>query len=551
MATLYCARCLGSFEGQPDTCPNVGCGAHRPHSGWGVLLDPGDLLDRHYVIERCLAVGGAGLTYLARETDAAGAPTGPKLAIKVLYSARAAGPFLRRLSNEAQILQELAHDNIVQLRGFVHRAGQEPYLVTLFEEGGSLSQHVARVGPLAPSVAVGVLRQILRALDVAHQAGVVHRDLKPDNVLLSTRVEADELPHCRVADFGIAKVSGGMGAQLTRLGAFVGTPEYAAPEQFAGVPPTPPTDVFAAGGLLVYLLTGHPPVSFTHRSDIEQSHDELLDQIPPILEPTQLRATAEEVAKLQEVVEHMMAPQAEERWTIRQTLAALTPLLERFPSQPPRPLDTNEADAGITFGLEPTDEERMVSAERARPSPPDAPPHPPPSVIGVAPDAPPMPPQTAPIPREWVEAARAEAGLPPSVVADHEPTTTHTGIQSPGAPSLLTATQSFENSAVSSPPQQLSDDPGPPPSQPAPSQPPPLPAASSQPAPIGAAAASAAGASAAVAGADVAGASAAVAGASAAVAGADVAGASAAVAGADVAGASVSSAPGAASSLSD
>jgi len=231
-SALYCGRCLSTFEGNGETCPNLTCGAHRPAEGWGQLLSSGDVLDRHYKIEKCLAVGGAGLTYLACELGPDGQPIPPRLAIKILYAARASGPFLRRLSTEAQILQELAHPNIVELRGFVHRAGSEPYLVTRFEEGGSLASHVDRVGPLPAGVACGVLCQILRGLRVAHARGVVHRDLKPDNVLMSELTTEDAIPRGRIADFGIAKISGGVGDRLTRSGAFVGTPEFAAPEQF-------------------------------------------------------------------------------------------------------------------------------------------------------------------------------------------------------------------------------------------------------------------------------------------------------------------------------
>jgi len=229
----YCPRCLTTFrEVDPAACPNLSCQLEAPEDGWGKVLDRGDLIDRHYVVGKVLAVGGAGLTYLAREVDSKGVPQPPELAVKVLYSARASGAYLRRLANEAQILQELAHDNIVQCHGFVHRVGHDPYLVTLFEHGGSLGQHVQRVGPLSVRAASGILRQVLLALDTAHQRGVVHRDLKPDNVLLSQQVDADVIPHVRVADFGIAKVVGGLASHITQRGSFVGTPEYAAPEQF-------------------------------------------------------------------------------------------------------------------------------------------------------------------------------------------------------------------------------------------------------------------------------------------------------------------------------
>jgi eukaryotic-like serine/threonine-protein kinase len=328
--THYCANCLTTFTDDSNGCPNLGCRSHRPSVGWGVVLGPGDLLDRRYRVIRALAVGGAGLTYVAREVDNSGVAQPPDLAIKVLYAARATGPFLRRLANEAQILQELDHPNIVKCHGFVHRTGQEPYLVTLLEHGGSLSEHVERLGALPVSVAAGITRQILLALDVAHQRGVVHRDLKPDNILLCDRVARDITPHIRVADFGIAKVEGGLN-KLTKLGAFVGTPEYAAPEQFEAQVPTPATDVFAAGGVLYGLLTGSPPVKFSQRNDIEQSYDELLDQIPPKLN---LLGDAQQIGTLQNCVDNMMMADAAKRWTVHQVIAELNKIVDP-PRRPP------------------------------------------------------------------------------------------------------------------------------------------------------------------------------------------------------------------------
>ncbi len=377
MSQSYCARCLTSFEGDPERCGNMTCGAPRPEKGWTHLLGPGDLLDRHYQIVKALAVGGAGLTYLAREIDATGQPMEPDLAIKVLYTQRDSGPFLRRLSNEAQILQDLAHEHIVQCRGFVHRTGHPPYLVTHFERGGCLTDHIERVGPMKPKAAAEVLRQVLLALDVAHQRGVVHRDLKPDNVLLANRVSADETPHIRVADFGIAKVYGGVGERLTRFGSFIGTPEYAAPEQFEGLAPTPAADVFAAGGLFHYLLTGQPAVVFSHRLDIEECFQELLQQLPPKV-PAPL-ATAAEAPILDRSLANLMAREPGDRWTIPQTLAHLAML------------------GGVKAG-NPTFDETSAPPRTPRLAPPKAPvaaskpPPPPPVVAAPPPTAPPAAP---------------------------------------------------------------------------------------------------------------------------------------------------------------
>lgn len=323
---MYCARCLTTFQEDTSQCPNLSCKSDRPDDGWGVVLANGQLLDRHYRIEKALAVGGAGITYLAQEVDAEGKPHPPDLAIKLLYRARATGQFLSRLANEARILQELDHPHIVRCLGFVHRAGQEPYLVTFFERGGSLADHVSAHGPLRPEVAGQILKQILKALDVAHQREVVHRDLKPDNVLLEHKVGPDEIPHVRVADFGIAKVTGGVSSKLTRVGAFLGTPEYAAPEQFEGSTPSSATDVFAAGALFYFLLVGRPPFEFSQRHDIEQSYTEMLDQLPIQLPSGSTETGTRDWAQM--VLDGCMVAAPEGRARIKDLLDCLTQMSE-------------------------------------------------------------------------------------------------------------------------------------------------------------------------------------------------------------------------------
>jgi len=278
---LYCSRCLTTFGADEEQCPNLGCRRKRPTRGWGAIFGEGDVFDRNYVIHKMLAVGGAGVTYVARELDPAGDETGPKLAIKVLLAARDQGPYVRRLATEAQIIQELDHPHIVQYLGFVHRAGHSPYLLTRFEAGGSLLDHMRRVGTLTVRQACTVGRQICWALEKAHERGIVHRDLKPENVLLTRIVGASEDPVVRVADFGIAKVQGSLGTNLTRVGAFVGTPHYAAPEQFVGGAVTEAADVYSTGALLYFCMTARHVVKFADRVDPEDGFQLLCDNLPP------------------------------------------------------------------------------------------------------------------------------------------------------------------------------------------------------------------------------------------------------------------------------
>ncbi|MBK9648240.1 MAG: protein kinase [Deltaproteobacteria bacterium] len=282
--TKYCSRCLTTFEGDPESCPNLACRARRRRDGWGELLNPQDVLDRRYKVDRCLAIGGAGATYLAQELSDHQELIGPRLAIKVLYAHRDQGPYLRRLATEAQILTELDHPGIVQILGFVHRAGHSPYLVTRFEEGGSLLDHLSNQGRMSVTAAAAVGVQLCDALSVAHAKGVIHRDMKPENILLTRTPGPGEVPMVRLTDWGIAKVSGGVGEGLTRAGAFVGTPQYAAPEQFEGQSPTASTDLFALAAVLHFCVTlRHLTEDEGLNFDPERTLDSLRVALPPRL----------------------------------------------------------------------------------------------------------------------------------------------------------------------------------------------------------------------------------------------------------------------------
>lgn len=251
------------------------------------MFQPGEDIDRNYRVVRRLALGGAGVTYLVRELDEGGDESGPLIALKLLFASRDHGAYLRRLSTEAQIIQTLHHPHIVEYLGFVHRTGQPPYLLTRFEEGGSLLDHMKRVGTLSVFEAAAVGRQICRALEKGHAQGVIHRDLKPENLLLTQVVPKGETPTIRVADFGIAKVAGQLGAGLTRAGHFVGTPQYAAPEQFLGEPASDKADVYSLGAVLIFLMTARNVVPKLDRLDSEDAYAELSDALPPtILRPT-------------------------------------------------------------------------------------------------------------------------------------------------------------------------------------------------------------------------------------------------------------------------
>ena len=212
------------------------------------------LLDADYAIERELGGGGMSRVFVATEKK-----LGRKVVIKVLSTELAATLSTGRFEREIQLAASLQQANIVP----VLTAGQvegTPYFTMPFVEGESLRGRLAR-GPLSEHEALSILRDVARALVYAHERGIVHRDIKPDNVLLSGEAAV-------VTDFGIAKAINASRTQsganatsaMTQVGTAIGTPAYMAPEQAAGDPDTDHrADIYAFGCLAFELLSGQPP----------------------------------------------------------------------------------------------------------------------------------------------------------------------------------------------------------------------------------------------------------------------------------------------------
>ncbi|HEX6643175.1 MAG TPA: protein kinase [Gemmatimonadales bacterium] len=233
-------------------------------------LLPGTLAGR-YEIGREIGRGGMACVYLARDTKHS-----REVAIKVIRQELSMSLAHERFLREIEIAARLRHPNIVPLYDSGEVDGML-YFVMPYEEGRSLGERLEKEGALPLADALGVLRDVGRALAYAHEHGVVHRDVKPDNVMLSGGAAV-------VTDFGIAKaVTAALGevegATLTQTGSSVGTPAYIAPEQATGDPSTDHrADIYSFGCLAFAVLTGDPPFPGRTSHQVIASH---LTEVPP------------------------------------------------------------------------------------------------------------------------------------------------------------------------------------------------------------------------------------------------------------------------------
>lgn len=192
------------------------------------VFPAGTVLDGAYRLTRLLGQGGMGAVYEATHTGA-----GKRVAVKIMHRGLMAYPeLLARFRREAKVTMEIAHPHVVRVFGFGTAPGGEPYIVMEFLEGEDLQTHLERVGPLPLDSVVQVVNQVASALAEAHVAGVVHRDLKPDNVFLVRGPDGGL--SVKVVDFGISKVLKASATKLTVARAVFGSPEFMSPEQAEG-----------------------------------------------------------------------------------------------------------------------------------------------------------------------------------------------------------------------------------------------------------------------------------------------------------------------------
>ena len=219
----------------------------------------GTVLAGRYHVGRPIGEGGAGLVHAARDTVLT-----RQVALKILRAEAARRPGeADRFRSEARNAASLSHPNIAQVFD-AGESGGVAYMAMEFVPGGTLADEIRAHGPLSPARAVAFALEVSDALSEAHKKSIVHRDIKPQNILV------DERGHARVVDFGIAAsldVPDSAEDTEARSATVVGTAAYLSPEQASGLPPSPPSDLYSLGVVLYEMLAGRPP--FVHQGGNE------------------------------------------------------------------------------------------------------------------------------------------------------------------------------------------------------------------------------------------------------------------------------------------
>ena len=252
-----------------------------------------ELLDGRYELGPPLGTGGMSEVFEGYDSN-----LDRRVAVKFL-KADVADPRAReRFEREAQTAASFTHPNAVTVYD-IGEAGNRPYIVMELVDGRNLAEVLAQTGPLSPRQATRITDQVLAALGAAHARGLVHRDVKPGNVLVTADGSA------KLADFGIAKAVSDATGGLTMTGQVIGTPKYLAPEQAAGQTSTPRSDLYSTGVVLYEMLAGEPPfggdtpvaVALAHQQAPVPPLGDRRSDIPPSLVATVDRALEKDPAR--------------------------------------------------------------------------------------------------------------------------------------------------------------------------------------------------------------------------------------------------------------
>jgi serine/threonine protein kinase len=318
-----CPKCGDRFPLDFRVCPRDAVDLEEAHDAED---DPyvGKVVGDLYRITRRVGEGGMGRVYEAHHVRL----PGRRFAVKIMHRAHLrSAELVRRFRREAETAHTAAHPNVVQVFDVADTPDGAPFIVTELLEGEDLADRLEREGKLGLDETIHVVRSVCAALSGAHAQGVVHRDLKPDNVFLLDRARMGLPPGpplVKLIDFGIARVEETHEANRTRTGVIMGTPAFMAPEQARGERVDQRADVYAVGAILYRCLTGKLPIT----------GDDPASMLTALLthEPEHPRAIAPEIPQSVElVIERAMARDPADRWASLEELDEALSLLRGAP----------------------------------------------------------------------------------------------------------------------------------------------------------------------------------------------------------------------------
>ena len=325
-----CPACGECYDSTQQVCP-------KDQRELTLTLPVERTIEGRYRLDKLIGRGGMGAVY--QSTDLR---LNRSVAVKII-----SGQFfgnseaLRRFEREARTSARLQHSNIITVYDYGVLSTEGAYLVMELVRGDSLGRLLKRDGPLAPSVAATRLEEVLSAVGAAHAAGVIHRDLKPDNIFIA-REDQGEI--AKVLDFGLAKIARGADGSsedtgMTTPGAVLGTFGYMSPEQLSGAPVDERTDLFSIGVIAVEMITGRRPFGGN------SYHEHLTAVLQNVFE---LKGDGPEVERLNRVLQSCLAKDPKDRFSSAAEMKnELIPALRECPPLTPAESVNLDADTAI------------------------------------------------------------------------------------------------------------------------------------------------------------------------------------------------------------
>ena len=332
--------------------------SNAPKDGHFEQFAPGEILAGKYRVISILGKGGVGTVYKVEQTFLK-----IELALKVLDGKGAFNDVqVRRFQNEAKATFSLSHPSLVKVHDFGILENDQPYLVMDYVPGKTLAEYIKEHGALSQEMIGKVFPQACFGLAYAHQQSIIHRDIKPNNIMLVDGVNLGAEGSVKIVDFGIAKVGSEEGGEiqtLTKTGEIFGSPLYMSPEQCSGEQIDFRTDVYSLGCTLFHLLTGHPPFRAQQGPSVKEYLEVMrMHLVAPIPDPRADAPNAD--PELVQAIEGMMTKDRNKRPTFDEIARQLARIAERLGGELPRVtrqlfLVTAESVAGVSD----------VSADRA------------------------------------------------------------------------------------------------------------------------------------------------------------------------------------------